>query len=73
MPSIKVDGREIELQDFADQDVSCRKLLGTAEGADFNHCLYLGLKYGKDFVNKVKGFKRAEAKNGGPYAVSFYE
>jgi hypothetical protein len=73
MPSIKVDGREINLEDFDAQDVSCRKLIGTAEGVDLNHCIYLGMKYGKDFVDRVTGFKRADAKNGGPYAVSFYE
>lgn len=73
MHSFKVDGREIKLEELGAEDVSARKLIGTAEGIDFNHCLYLGMRHGTDFVQKVRAFKRCEAKNGGPMAISFYE
>lgn len=72
MVSFKVDGREVHLEDVTDQDVSSRKLIGTAEGVDFNHCLYLGMKYGKDFVDRVHAFQKTKSK-AQPFAVTFYE
>lgn len=66
--------KEFKIPEISEKDLSFYKLLGTAEGRDVGHCLYLARKYADDFHKKVAGYRLVKPKQKSCLmAVSFYE
>jgi len=65
---------KMEIREIPEKDLSSYTLMGTAEGADPYHCLYLASKFAKDFRKRVAGYRRATSQREKcPVAFSFYE
>ncbi len=52
-----VEKRLEELTEEAAESLDC---LGTAAGANLGHCMYLGMKYCKDFTERVVGYRQVQ-------------
>lgn len=73
---IRGDNQEetVRIPEIPEAELSSYKLIGTAEGVDKFHCLYLGRKFAENFEKRVAGYRSATPKeNGAAVAVSFYE
>lgn len=67
--------RRLRIHEIPEKELSLYKLIGTAEGADQNHCLYLANKYADNFEERVAGYRRVKPskKSKSSVAISFYE
>jgi hypothetical protein len=66
--------RKLKIPKIPVKKISSYELIGTAEGMNNFHCLYLARKYEKNFEKRVVGYRPAEPKNKKcKIAVSFYE
>lgn len=65
--------RKLRIHEIPEKELSLYKLIGTASGADKNHCLYLANKYADNFEERVIGYRPAKPEKGSPVAISFYE
>jgi len=45
---------ELVLQKISSEEKKCKDLIGTADGTDLGHCVFLGAKHGKDFLKRAK-------------------
>ena len=65
--------KKFKIREISEKSLSSYKLIGTAEGRDAGHCIYLAGKYSKDF-KKVAGYRLvAPTQKDCLMAVSFYE
>ncbi len=45
---------ELVLKKLSDQEKKGKKFIGKADGRDLGHCVYLGVRHGKDFLKQAK-------------------
>lgn len=63
-----------QVSNLSEEDTADFEVIGTAEGINFAHCVYLGNKYEKDFFKKVGGFQLAKPDDSEyNIAVTFYK
>jgi hypothetical protein len=66
--------RKLKIPEIPAGKIFSYKLIGTAEGINNHHCLYLARKYAENFEKRVAGYRPAKPKNKKcKIAVSFYE
>lgn len=68
-----VDGKEYELPEVPDSEIDRYRHLGTAEGQDPNHCLYMARKHLPGFDKRVAGYRHVSSLRGAACSISFYE
>ena len=73
MVTIKEEDGEYVLNEITPAEAAKLKLLGRAEGYDFNHCLFLALKNSKGLAKTCKGYVPVKPKETGMRtAVEFF-
>ncbi len=50
--------REKKINEISDEEARTRKRLGSAEGDDLPHCLFLASKKSRDFLDKATAYLR---------------
>ncbi len=45
---------ELVLQKISEDEKKCKDFIGKADGTDLGHCVFLGVRHGKDFLKRAK-------------------
>lgn len=65
--------KEKKIRRLSDKDsVRGLRVIGSASGVDFSHCLYLGIKYSRTFLKKVHAYTMEPDGVENTVTVTFY-
>lgn len=60
MIKIRREGKSIDIPELSEEDLKKYEVFGKAKGADLNHCVYLGARHGKNFFERVAGYRASD-------------
>lgn len=70
---VRHGNRVLEIPEISKAEAKKYQLIGTAEGGSDDHCLYLALKHGYMFLDRVVGYVKIEPTNKNTVAaLAFY-
>lgn len=63
----------VEVRELSKAEAAKLAVIGTAEGADEEHCLYLAMKHGYKFTDRVAGYRKTTpTQEKAKVALTFY-